>query len=465
MEAIIQVMESAIGARDPYTVEHQQQATHIATAIAEDMGLSPASLKTLHVAARLHDLGKIALPMEILSKSGKLTDLEFAIIKTHPQAGYNILKPLNFPMEITQTIIQHHERMDGSGYPQGLVGQEIMLEARILGVADVLESMCCHRPYRPALGIEKAMEEITQKRGILYDPAVVDSCLRLYQESPAVLMGEASHVARKPSEPLDALPERVTHNLSPALQEKLTSRPWQRLFPNPQSLRAGDQLSAPGFGTEAGARAAGLASPGRDRPAPKLPPWALAGSHSLAGAGEDLIRQLLGERDPEPSRPQFAKSVSGQFFQHLAGLGERVMAESCSQETILSGLEAKATELDRVAAEIEQCFASPATGSPEARGSFPALDRGPLGLPCVASMAPQHQKTKKFQEVKSMVQDFFSENPDLAEDQDKVQMVLFSLKHYVGINPEFGGLSFREKLEEAGQMARSFLNQSVAKAQ
>ncbi len=424
MEAIIQVMESTIAARDPYTVEHQQRATHIAKAIAEDMGLSPASLQTLHVAARLHDLGKIAVPMEILSKSGKLTTLEFAIIKTHPQVGYNILKPLNFPSEITQTIIQHHERMDGSGYPQGLNGQEIMLEARILGVADVLESMCCHRPYRPALGIEKAMEEITKKRGILYDPAVVDSCLRLYQESPAVLMGEASYVARKPLEPLDALPERVIHHLSPALQEKLISRPGQ----------------------------------------PKPPALPLSGSHGLAGAGEDLIRQLLGDRDPEPSRPQFEKSVSGQFFQLLAGLGERVIAESCSQETILSGLEAKATELDRVATEIEQCFASPATGSPEAKGSFPAPDRSLLGLPWVASMAPQQQKTKKLQEVKSMVQDFFSENPDLAEDQDKVQMVLFSLKNYVSINPDFAGLSFRDKLEEAGQMARGFLNQS-AKAQ
>jgi putative nucleotidyltransferase with HDIG domain len=352
MQAVIQVMESTIGARDPYTVVHQQQATHIATAIAEDMGLSPASLETVHVAGRLHDLGKIAMPIEILFKSGKLTDLEFAIIKTHPQVGYDILKPLNFPREITQTIIQHHERMDGSGYPQGLVGQEIMLEAKILGVADVLESMCCHRPYRPALGIEKAMEEITKNRGILYDPAVVDSCLRLYQES---------------------------------------SRPEQRLFPNPQSLRAGDPLLAP-------------------------------------------------------------------------GLGERVIAESCSQKKILSGLEAKATELERVTTEIEHCFASPATGTPEARGSFPAHDRGPLGLPWAVSMAPKQQKTRKLQEVNSMTMDFFSENLDLAEDQDKVQMVLFCLKNYVSIDPDFAGLSFRDKLEEAGQMARSFLNQSVAKA-
>ncbi|MFZ0051112.1 MAG: HD-GYP domain-containing protein [Desulfobaccales bacterium] len=464
MQAIIQVIEATIGARDPYTVEHQQRATDIAMAIAEAMGLSPASLGMLQVAGRLHDLGKIAVPIEILSKSGKLTDLEFAIIKTHPQVGYNILKPLNFPMEITQTIIQHHERMDGSGYPQGLGGQEIMLEARILAVADVLEAMCCHRPYRPALGIEKAMEEITKNRGILYDPAVVDTCLRLYQESPVILRGEASYVARKPLEPADALPERVTHNISPALQEKLIRRPWQHLFPDLQSLPASDRLLAPGFGTEADAWAAGFASPKGGWPTPEPPALAPAGSHSLAGVGEDLIRQLLGERDSEPSRPKFEKSVSGQFFQLLTALGDRVITESRRQETILSGLEVEATELEGVMAEIEQCFASPATGSPETRGSSPAHDRGPLEFPLAASMAPQRQKTQKLQEVKSMVQDFFSKNPDLAEDQDKVQMVLFSLKNYVSINPDFGGLSFRDKLEEAGQMARSFLNQS-AKAQ
>ncbi|MGP8049952.1 MAG: HD-GYP domain-containing protein [Desulfobaccales bacterium] len=236
MQAIIQVMESTIGARDPYTVEHQQRATHIATAIAAEMGLPPASIETLHVAGRLHDLGKVGVPMEILSKSGKLMDLEFAIIKTHPQVGYNILKPLNFPMEITQTIIQHHERMNSSGYPHGLDGREIMLEARILGVADVLEAMCYHRPYRPALGIEKAMEEITKNRGILYDPAVVDSCVRIYQESPKVLMGEVFSGVRKPVEPLDALPERVTYHLSPLLQDKMVGRLWQRLFPRESSL-------------------------------------------------------------------------------------------------------------------------------------------------------------------------------------------------------------------------------------
>jgi len=237
----------------------------------------------------------------------------------------------------------------------------------------------------------------------------------------------------------------------------INGKRWQYL----QSLLTGDQLLAPGFGMKAGAWAGGLASPGEGSPPPEVPALAPSVSHSLAGGGEDLAPQLLGESDPEPSRPKFEKSVSEQFFHVLASLGERVIAESCRQETILSGLEAKATELDRVAAEMEQCFASPAAGSPDAQGSFPAPDRGPLEFPWVVSLAPQRQKTKKLQEVKSVVQDFLSKNPDLAEDQDKVQMVLFCLKNFVSNTPDFAGLSFREKLEEAGQMARSFLNQSA----
>ncbi len=220
MDAIIQVMESTIGARDPYTVDHQQRATHIAVAIGQRMGLSAERLQELHVAGSLHDLGKIAVPQEILSKPGKLTDLEFAIIKTHPQVGFNILKPLEIPGQITQIIIQHHERMNGSGYPQGLDGQEILLEAKILGVADVLEAMCSHRPYRPALGIDKAMEEISKKRGILYDPEVVDSCLQLYQETPGALMGEVCHFTHATSGPLDALPDKA----GAAAKKGITSR-------------------------------------------------------------------------------------------------------------------------------------------------------------------------------------------------------------------------------------------------
>ncbi len=209
MDAIIQVMESAIGARDPYTVDHQQRATHIAVAIAQRMGLSEERIEELHVAGSLHDLGKIAVPNEILSKPGKLTDLEFAIIKTHPQVAYNILKPLEIPGQITNIIMQHHERVNGSGYPHGLASREILLEAKILGVADVVEAMCSHRPYRPALGIDKALEEISLKRGVLYDPEVVDSCLTLYQETPAALMGEVCQIAWRPSNALESLPEKI----------------------------------------------------------------------------------------------------------------------------------------------------------------------------------------------------------------------------------------------------------------
>jgi HD-GYP domain-containing protein (c-di-GMP phosphodiesterase class II) len=233
MEAIIQVMESTIAARDPYTVDHQQRATHIAIAIAQRMGLSEARIEEIHVAGSLHDLGKIAVPTEILSKPGKLTDLEFAIIKTHPQVAFNILKPLEIPGQITQIIMQHHERLNGSGYPYGLDEQEILLEAKILGVADVIEAMCSHRPYRPALGIDKALEEIERKKGVLYDPEVVDSCLLLYQEMPTALMGEVSHIRRKPATALDALPQRQAKAAAdPLLDEKVGRWNWQRLMAN-----------------------------------------------------------------------------------------------------------------------------------------------------------------------------------------------------------------------------------------
>jgi HD-GYP domain-containing protein (c-di-GMP phosphodiesterase class II) len=233
MEAIIQVMESTIAARDPYTVDHQQRATHIAIAIAQRMGLSEERIEEIHVAGSLHDLGKIAVPTEILSKPGKLTDLEFAIIKTHPQVAFNILKPLDIPGMITQIIMQHHERLNGSGYPYGLDGQEILLEAKILGVADVIEAMCSHRPYRPALGIEKALEEIEKKKGVLYDAEVVDNCLLLYQEMPTALMGEISHIKRKPVTPLDALPKKEAPVApAPLLEEKVGRWNWQRLVAN-----------------------------------------------------------------------------------------------------------------------------------------------------------------------------------------------------------------------------------------
>ena len=130
----------------------------------------------------IHDIGKIYVPTEILTKPGRLAKIEFEMIKTHPEHGYNMLKDVEFPWPVALTILQHHERMDGSGYPQGLKGEDILLEARILGVADVVEAMSSHRPYRPALGIERALEEISHNKGKLYDPQMVDACLRLFRE-------------------------------------------------------------------------------------------------------------------------------------------------------------------------------------------------------------------------------------------------------------------------------------------
>lgn len=180
MEAFIQVMESAIAVRDPYTVTHQRQVTRIACAIGQEMGLAADRLRDLRIAGALHDLGKIAIPTGLLAKSGKLNTLEFALLKTHPQVAYNILKPIKLPGNTAEIILQHHERLDGSGYPRGLAGYEILLEARILGVADVMEAMCSHRPYRASLGLRVTLKELIRHKGILYDAAVVTSGLKLY---------------------------------------------------------------------------------------------------------------------------------------------------------------------------------------------------------------------------------------------------------------------------------------------
>ncbi len=134
------------------------------------------------MAAILHDIGKISVPAEILTKPGRLDEIEMNMLRTHPQVGYDILEKIDFPWPLAKVILQHHERMDGSGYPAGLSGEKILLEARILGVADVVEAMSSHRPYRPALGVDKALEEISQNKGILYDPEVTDACLKLFKE-------------------------------------------------------------------------------------------------------------------------------------------------------------------------------------------------------------------------------------------------------------------------------------------
>ena len=182
IEEVTQAIALTTELRDPYTADHQQRVTQLACAIAKEMNLNKEVLEEIRVAGTLHDIGKIHIPSEILSKPGRLTEIEFNMIKTHAEAGYNILKTIEFPWPIAPVVLQHHERTNGSGYPSGLSVKDILLEARILAVADVVEAMSSHRPYRPARGIDKALEEISQNRGILYDPKVVDACLRLFAE-------------------------------------------------------------------------------------------------------------------------------------------------------------------------------------------------------------------------------------------------------------------------------------------
>jgi PAS domain S-box-containing protein len=180
--ATIQAMAQTVEVRDPYTAGHQRRVSDLARAIASHMGLSSDQVDGVRLVGVVHDIGKISVPAEILSKPGILTNLEFALIKTHPQVGYEILKDIEFPWDIATVVLQHHERMDGSGYPQGLSGEGIILESRIVAVADVVEAMASHRPYRPALGIQKALDEITLKRGLVYDAQVVDACLQVFRE-------------------------------------------------------------------------------------------------------------------------------------------------------------------------------------------------------------------------------------------------------------------------------------------
>ena len=181
--ATIQAMAQTVEVRDPYTAGHQKRVADLARAIATRMGLSSDRVDGIRMAGAIHDIGKISVPAEILSKPGLLTPLEFSLIKTHSQIGYDILKDIEFPWDIATMVLQHHERLDGSGYPQGVTGERILLEARILTVADVVEAMASHRPYRPSLGLDKALEEIGDKKGRFYDPNVVDACFRLFSEN------------------------------------------------------------------------------------------------------------------------------------------------------------------------------------------------------------------------------------------------------------------------------------------
>jgi len=190
LEEIIQAISRIVEAKDPYTAGHQQRVANLACAIAEKMGLSKDQVDGIRMAGAIHDIGKLYVPAEILSKPTKLSDAEMAIVQSHPQVGYDILKGIEFPWPVAEMVLQHHERMLGDGYPAGLKGEEILIEARILAVADVVEAMSSHRPYRPALGLKKALEEISRYRGHYYDPVVADVCVELFTKNWAWITKE-----------------------------------------------------------------------------------------------------------------------------------------------------------------------------------------------------------------------------------------------------------------------------------
>lgn len=181
LEGTVQVVASTVEVRDPYTAGHQRRVALLARAIAEEMRLSDNQVNGVFMAGVVHDLGKIYVPAEILSKPKQLNEIEFNLIKTHPQVGYDLLKTIEFPWPIAQIVYQHHERLDGKGYPNGLKGNNIMIEARILAVADVVEAMASHRPYRPSRGMERALKEISNNQGTLYEPQVVKACIKLFE--------------------------------------------------------------------------------------------------------------------------------------------------------------------------------------------------------------------------------------------------------------------------------------------
>ncbi len=182
LDGTVYALTEILQRRDPYTAGHQVRVAQLACAIAGEMGLSEDLIEGIRIAGLLHDIGKISVPSEILARSGNITNLESDIIATHAQVGYEILKTIEFPWPVLEAVLQHQERLDGSGYPAGLSGEKIILEARVLAVADVVEAMSSHRPYRPTLGMDKALLEITKNRGIRYDADVVDACLRLINE-------------------------------------------------------------------------------------------------------------------------------------------------------------------------------------------------------------------------------------------------------------------------------------------
>jgi putative nucleotidyltransferase with HDIG domain len=178
----IGAIAATVEMRDPYTAGHQRRVAQLAVRIAQELNLPSDQTEGLYLSSIVHDIGKVRTPAEILTRPGRLSDIEFNLIKQHPATGYEVLKAIQFPWPIAQTVEQHHERMDGSGYPNGLKGDEILFEARILSVADVVEAMISNRPYRPGLGVDAALDEISKNREVLYAPLVVDACMRLFQD-------------------------------------------------------------------------------------------------------------------------------------------------------------------------------------------------------------------------------------------------------------------------------------------
>ncbi|MGZ3593825.1 MAG: HD-GYP domain-containing protein, partial [Syntrophales bacterium] len=179
---IIEVIVMIVETRDPYMSGHQKRVADLARAIAAEMNLSEEIIDGIGMAGLIHDVGKISIPTEILGQPRRLNDVEYSLVKTHPEIGYQILKDIDFYRPVALIVYQHHERINGTGYPRGIKGEDILLEAKILGVADVVEAICRHRPYRPASGIDKALKEISQYSGVLYDPEVVDACTNLFAE-------------------------------------------------------------------------------------------------------------------------------------------------------------------------------------------------------------------------------------------------------------------------------------------
>jgi putative nucleotidyltransferase with HDIG domain len=182
MERTVATLSGALGARDPYTTGHEARVAALAAAMGVHMGLSADEVRMLNLAATVHDIGKIEVPAEFLSKPTRLSVAEFAVIQRHCEAGYDLLRPAALPDRVMDAVLQHHERLDGSGYPRGLSGDEIGVFGRILAVADVTEAMSSDRPYRPALGVEPALAEIERGRGTLFDPEACDACLNLFRE-------------------------------------------------------------------------------------------------------------------------------------------------------------------------------------------------------------------------------------------------------------------------------------------